>query len=138
MSTLFVKCLLEFISFITFRDKIQVGDNMATFGERLKKLRKDKKVTQKELANFLKIAESSVSMYERNEREPSFDLVKRLSNFFDVTSDYLLGISEDEDPIYVAFSHGNDELTEDEKEFLERQLAEFRELRKKFQQEEKK
>lgn len=63
---------------------------MNSFGERLRELRKEKKITQKELSNIFKISESAVGMYERNEREPSFELVKGLADFFEVSTDYLL------------------------------------------------
>lgn len=54
-------------------------------------LRENKKITQKELARLFKVAESTISMYERNEREPSFSFVEKLADFFDVSVDYLLG-----------------------------------------------
>jgi transcriptional regulator with XRE-family HTH domain len=64
---------------------------MSKFGARLKELRNKKKLTQKELSKILKISESAIGMYERDEREPSFDLVKRLADIFEVSIDYLLG-----------------------------------------------
>lgn len=68
------------------------------FGERLRSLREEKKMTQKELAKLFKIAESTVSMYERGEREPSFELVNKLANFFSVSTDYLLCRTDDPTP----------------------------------------
>lgn len=44
---------------------------MASFGQRLRKLRNNKNITQKELAKILKMSESAIGMYERDEREPS-------------------------------------------------------------------
>jgi transcriptional regulator with XRE-family HTH domain len=67
---------------------------MVAFGERLKILRLEKKVTQKELAAKFQVAESAISMYERNERTPSHDLTKRIANYFGVSIDYLLGNSD--------------------------------------------
>jgi transcriptional regulator with XRE-family HTH domain len=64
---------------------------MKVFGERLKRLRVNEKMTQKQLAEKLKISESAVGMYERSEREPSFEIVLALSEIFDVTTDYLHG-----------------------------------------------
>lgn len=68
------------------------------FGERLRSLREEKKITQKELAKLFKIAESTVSMYERGEREPNFEIVNKIANFFNVSTDYLLGRTDDPTP----------------------------------------
>lgn len=67
---------------------------MATFGERLRQLRKQANKTQKELASKFKISESAIGMYERNERAPSQDLTKEMADFFKVSIDYLLGHSD--------------------------------------------
>ncbi|MMZ52796.1 HTH-type transcriptional regulator ImmR [compost metagenome] len=64
---------------------------MSTFGSRLRELRTNKKLSQKELANYFKISESAVGMYERDQREPSFELIERIADFFEVSTDYLLG-----------------------------------------------
>lgn len=64
------------------------------FGKRLRLLRQNKKLTQKELAKLINISESAVGMYERDEREPSFDLINKIAGFFEVTTDYLLGRSD--------------------------------------------
>ncbi|KMM38618.1 hypothetical protein AB986_04905 [Alkalihalobacillus macyae] len=69
--------------------------DMATFGIRLKELRKSKRITQKELSRILKLSESAVSMYERDEREPSFETLKALSELFEVSRAYLLGDTDD-------------------------------------------
>ncbi|MED1603016.1 helix-turn-helix transcriptional regulator [Alkalihalophilus marmarensis] len=61
-----------------------------SFGKRLKQLRMQKKLTQKELSNILKISESAVGMYEREEREPSFEVVRKLAAYFDVSTDELI------------------------------------------------
>lgn len=67
---------------------------MATFGERLRSLRDERRKTQKEIAKQFKLAESSISMYERDERSPSQELTKDMAEFFEVSTDYLLGHSD--------------------------------------------
>ena len=67
---------------------------MATFGERLKYLRKEKQLTVEELASKLGSAKSTISRYENNLRDPKRDFLEILSNFFDVSVDYLLGKSD--------------------------------------------
>lgn len=53
----------------------------------LKKLRKQKKLTQRELADALHISQTSVSKYERGESEPDLAMVIEMSDFFGVTVD---------------------------------------------------
>lgn len=60
------------------------------FGERLKNLRLEKKLTQKELGANLSLAESTISLYESAKREPDFETVKKIAAFFGVSTDYLL------------------------------------------------
>jgi HTH-type transcriptional regulator, competence development regulator len=62
-----------------------------TFGKRLRFLRKKRNMTQKDLADAFNLSESTIGMYERDEREPSFEFVRQLADFFNVTTDYLLG-----------------------------------------------
>jgi HTH-type transcriptional regulator, competence development regulator len=62
-----------------------------TFGKRVRFLRKKRNMTQKDLADVFNLSESTIGMYERDEREPSFEFVRQLADFFNVTTDYLLG-----------------------------------------------
>lgn len=58
---------------------------------KLKDLRKEKAIAQKDVANALNITQKAYSFYERGEREPNLKMLVDLSNFFNVTIDYLLG-----------------------------------------------
>ncbi|EGT5508120.1 TPA: helix-turn-helix transcriptional regulator [Clostridioides difficile] len=60
-------------------------------GYRIKELRKEKDITQKELATFLGLTPKMISFYEKEERFPPHDIILKLSDFFDVSTDYLLG-----------------------------------------------
>lgn len=64
---------------------------MLNFGERLKKLRKDHHLTQKQLAGQIHIHDSIISAYENGSRLPSLDALMGLSAVFHVSTDYLLG-----------------------------------------------
>lgn len=64
---------------------------MATFGEILAELRKDKHMTQRELANGLHVSVSTISNYEQNIHLPDVDRLIELADFFHITTDYLLG-----------------------------------------------
>jgi transcriptional regulator with XRE-family HTH domain len=69
-----------------------------TLGKRLRFLRKKKNMTQKDLADVFNLSESTIGMYERDEREPSFEFVRQLADFFNVTTDYLLGRTDNPNP----------------------------------------
>jgi|GEM_PF-968403 len=58
---------------------------------RIKELRKQKKITQKELAKHLQIADSTLSYWEMGKYEPDNESLKKLSKFFLVPIDYILG-----------------------------------------------
>lgn len=60
--------------------------------ERLIQLRKEKGVTLKEVANNIGVTVSAYSNYEQGIRMPSVDIICRICKYFDVTSDYLLGL----------------------------------------------
>lgn len=64
---------------------------MAEMGEILAELRKDKHLLQKDLANFLSISIGTVSNYETGAHEPDFETLCKLADFFQVSTDYLLG-----------------------------------------------
>lgn len=61
-------------------------------------LRKEYGWTQTELANKLNVSQQAVSKYEKGEREPDIDVLLRIANIFNVSSDYLLGLSEQRFP----------------------------------------
>jgi transcriptional regulator with XRE-family HTH domain len=71
---------------------------MKEFGERLKKLRTKKHMTQDELGEIFESpkAQSTVGTWERGVRQPSMEDLVRIAQFFNVSIDYLLGISEEE------------------------------------------
>lgn len=62
------------------------------FGEKLKLLRTNAKLTQQQLADRLGVAKSIVSYYESGSRYPSYDVLVRIARTFHVTTDYLLDI----------------------------------------------
>lgn len=64
---------------------------MSSLGEKIKKLRKIKKVTQRQTANAINVTERNYQAYEADTQKPSFDSLLALSKFFDVPSDYLIG-----------------------------------------------
>lgn len=64
------------------------------FGDTLKELRKQKRLTQQQLAVLLGVSKSVVSYYELHERIPSPEILIKLSSIFHVSTDYLLGLEK--------------------------------------------
>lgn len=68
-------------------------------GERLLELRKDAELTQDELAAILNINKHSISSYERDKSEPPDAIKIAIAQYFNVSVDYLLGVTDDPVPI---------------------------------------
>ncbi len=60
-------------------------------GYRISELRKQAGMSQFQLAKVLNVATSTLGMYETGKREPSLKVMNRIANYFNVTTDYLLG-----------------------------------------------
>lgn len=108
------------------------------FGTRLKQLRTEHKLTQEELGKKINVSKASISLYEKNLRDPSKDSLVTLANFFNVSTDYLLGNTIDRNghtPSWAtnddkkdlkrflednanSMTYGGEELTHDEKQQL--------------------
>ena len=58
----------------------------------LKELRKEKKLTQTELANYLCTTQDTISLWELGKSYPDIPTLIKICKFFDVTSDYILGL----------------------------------------------
>lgn len=66
--------------------------------DRLVALRKKRRLTQTDLAKALNISQAAIGNYELGKREPDNDTLSRLSDYFGVSADYLLGRSDDPSP----------------------------------------
>ena len=64
------------------------------FGRRLKELRQEKGLTQKELAEKLNLNSVTYLHYEKAQREPPLSVLADMAKFFDVSIDFLLGLSD--------------------------------------------
>lgn len=73
---------------------------MSILSERLSAVRKERKYTQAQVVELLnnKISVAQLSNYETGKREPDFTTFCHLANFYHVSSDYLLGLSDEEVP----------------------------------------
>ncbi len=91
---------------------------------RLKELRKEKGLLQKDVAEKFEVATSTYSYWEQGKFEPDSETLKKLADFFGVSVDYLLGNDETKTPslhipdayksLPVAFSEGLKGLTQED------------------------
>ena len=68
---------------------------MQKFSTRLISLRKERGLTQEDLAKLIRKKRSTVSGYEIEDKEPEFETICFLAQYFGVSTDYLLGITDD-------------------------------------------
>ncbi len=68
------------------------------FSIRLKELRKNKGISQRELARKVKVSSAMVSDYEAGKRSPTIEVLEKFARFFGVSTDYLLGLTDNPSP----------------------------------------
>ncbi|WP_208586028.1 helix-turn-helix domain-containing protein [Gracilibacillus suaedae] len=101
--------------------------------QRLRSARRNKKLTQEELASKLHTKKQTISNYETGYSSPSNEVLKEIANILDVSTDYLLGRTdyqkeisnnkiEINEPLDGLFGYDLDSLTEEEKKELKKQL----------------
>ncbi|MGN0664790.1 MAG: helix-turn-helix domain-containing protein [Negativibacillus sp.] len=83
---------------------------MIYFGAKLKQLREARKMTQQQLADKLELTKSSVSAYENSAKYPSIEVLIRIATIFDVSADYLLGLSDNMDVNISNLTDGQTQL----------------------------
>lgn len=96
---------------------------MKVFGERLKELRLKRNMTQDELGLIFENpkAQSTIGTWERGTRQCSFEDLVRLSNYFNVTTDYLLGITDE----FTTIDKFKEENPKELREFLSKNKVLF-------------
>lgn len=68
---------------------------MKDFGIKIKELREERKLTQKELGKILNLRNTTISAWEKDIAEPPYDILKKLCVLFEVSADYLLGLEDE-------------------------------------------
>mgnify|MGYP001008784957 CR=1 FL=1 len=100
-----------------------------SFAETLKTLRKERKTTKREICEKTGIAVRSYQSYESEERTPSIDVLNKIADYYNVTTDFLLGRSEH---IQIIAENG---LTDSDEEFLKQNQEQLVKLLKDKQSE---
>jgi len=94
--------------------------------DRLRQLRKEKDISQEVLAKILQVSPSTIGMYEQGRRIPDTDKLNRIADYFNVSTDYLLGrtdirkASAPEDNLTIAAHHNGNRWTQEELDEIER------------------
>ena len=93
------------------------------FSKNLKYLRKKKNIDQQVMAEDLGIAQSTLSCYENGLRTPDLDMVSKISNYLNITDDFItkdltIESSKPFDELDILFSKHKDILTDEDKEYM--------------------
>ena len=64
------------------------------FSARIKELRLDKQLSQADLAKAMSVNQRTISNWEKSVRQPDFETLAMLAEFFQVSTDYLLGLED--------------------------------------------
>ena len=94
-------------------------------GNKISKLRERRGLSQVQLAEKLHMSQGSLGMYETGKRKPSLETLELIADFFNVSTDYLLGREEGGEKIYDideminnAMMFKGEPLTENDREIL--------------------
>ncbi|CEN31009.1 transcriptional regulator [[Clostridium] sordellii] len=97
---------------------------MSNLSNRLKLLRNEKNVMQKDIANYLNITTSAYGFYEQGKRTPTPEILSALAEYFDVSVDYLIG-RVDTKQIGNKISVNINENEKDVEELLEETISQI-------------
>lgn len=94
-------------------------------GNKISKLRERRGLSQVQLAEKLHMSQGSLAMYETGKRKPSLDTLKLIADYFNVSTDYLLGRKEGDEKTYDidkminnAMMFKGEPLTDNDREIL--------------------
>ena len=119
-------------------------DATSSFGQRLREAREAKDLTKDKLGKLVKVHYSQIGRYERNEASPSADVLKKIANALDVSTDYLMnGTTADlaaeniQDKTLINQFNRISELSEENKNVVSKLIDAFlfqQEMKKKLAQ----
>ena len=104
---------------------------------RIKELREEKGLSQLQFAQKVNLTQQAISLYEKGDREPSLEVIKNIADFFEVTTDYLLGKSDIRNPEKIkSIPHANSSgldttgLDEEDLKELQKQVDYIKKLKR--------
>lgn len=98
--------------------------------ERLRELRKGKGISLKELGSIIGVAESTMSLYESGKRQPDYETLLKLAEYYGVTVDYLLRGSQEEqlpEELVILYRKARNWSPEKRKQLLDMARVMFKE-----------
>ncbi|PGH84982.1 transcriptional regulator [Bacillus thuringiensis] len=103
------------------------------FGQRLRELRSKKNISATALGKALGIAQTTVSNWENSGYEPNYEMLVKISRYFGVSVDYLVGNDDDTNKNEISrlakeLYEGLNEISEDERQDIEKGLLEYLEF----------
>jgi transcriptional regulator with XRE-family HTH domain len=104
-------------------------DENSNFGQRLLAAREQRGLSQTELARLSGLQPAAIGHFERDRRKPSFANVRALAKALSVSSDYLLGRTEEMKGATTAF-RGEERLTTSDRDFIQMMIDQMNEKKK--------
>lgn len=101
---------------------IKEGRGMS-LGSIIRKLRKENGIDRQQLADSLGITYYALAKYETDDREPDYNTLKKFADYFDVSIDYLLGLTDDPTPYSNAVPQGTEKFKEPGHDGLEENMT---------------
>lgn len=80
---------------------------MKYYYEIMKELREDSDMTQTELGNILDLTQRQISTYEVGRSQPPYEILVKYAKYFNVSTDYILGLTKDPAPHWSSKSINN-------------------------------
>ncbi|BBI32008.1 helix-turn-helix domain-containing protein [Cohnella abietis] len=107
-------------------------------GERIKQLRKEKKKTHQDMADFLGITRQAYGYYESGKRDVDTETLTKLADFFDVSLDYMVGRTEENHQALSkssgrAYYGGGADWTDDERKLADAAVEDWRRRKKEME-----
>ena len=76
------------------RHVIDFGGLVMSFSDRIIQLKNERKLLQKDIASSIGLSLRAYQYYEKGQKEPTLSVLLRLADYFDVSLDYLVGLSD--------------------------------------------
>lgn len=98
------------VDYLLGRDEKKLIPEVEVVGMNIKELREQEGVSQKQLAEAVRLAQNTLSQFETGKREPDLSTTQRIADYFGVSVDYLLGRNDKKRPTPVTESGLSDRL----------------------------
>ncbi len=96
---------------------------MNKMGHIIKELRREMDCTQNKLADVLGVTQDSISLWENDKRIPDTQYIVAMAKFFDVTTDYLLGLTDEYKSVRFGIENNSSALTPEENALIKKYRA---------------